>query len=158
MPPLSARAQQVQDALRALGVDAEVRELPASTRTAAEAAASLGCEQRQIAKSLLFRTLTTDRGVLVVASGANRVNERAVEELVGEPVELAHPDFVKALTGYAVGGVPPVAHAHPLEILIDEDLMTLDELWAAAGTPHAVFPLTPGQLRHITRGRVAAIA
>lgn len=157
MSPLSARAQQVQDALRALDVDAEVRELPASTRTAAEAAAALACEQRQITKSLLFRTRDSHRGVLVVASGTNRVSERAVEELVGEPVQLAHPDFVKETTGYAVGGVPPFGHAHAIEILIDEDLMVLDLLWAAAGTPHAVFPLTPGQLRHITRGRVAAI-
>lgn len=157
MAPLSARAQQVQDALRALDVDAEVQELPGSTRTAADAAAALDCEPRQIAKSLLFRTRASHRGVLVIASGPNRVNERAIEELVGEAVELAHPDVVKELTGYAVGGVPPLAHAHPLEILIDEDLMTLERLWAAAGTPHAVFPLTPGQLRHITRGRVVAI-
>lgn len=157
MPPLSPRAQQVQDALRALDVDADVRELPASTRTAAEAAAALECEPRQIAKSLLFRTRETHRGVLVVASGPNRVNERTLAALVGEPVELAHPDFVKETTGYAVGGVPPFGHAQPLEILIDEDLMTLDLLWAAAGTPHAVFPLTPGQLHHITRGRIVSI-
>ena len=158
MSPLSPLAQQVQDALRTLDLDAEVRELPASTRTARQAAATLGCEVRQIAKSLLFRAVDSDRAVLVVASGSNRVDERALAEIVGERVELAHPDWVRVVTGYSVGGVPPLAHASAVEIFLDEELMPLDMMWAAAGTPRAVFRLTPGELLHITRGRVVPIA
>jgi len=154
---LSASARRVQDALREHGLDCQVVELPASTRTAPEAAAAVGCHVAQIVKSLVFRGRHTDRPILVIASGANRVNERRLGELAGEPVEKASADFVRERTGFAIGGVPPLGHAEPLLTFRDEDLLQYDEIWAAAGTPHAVFCLTPQQLTQITTGEVTRI-
>ena len=127
-----------------------VVELPASTRTAAEAAAAIGCEVAQIAKSLVFRGLTTNRPVLVVASGVNRVDEALVAALIGEPIGKADAEFVRARTGFAIGGVAPVGHTEAPISVLDEDLMELGETWAAAGTPHAVFKLLPSQLVELT--------
>lgn len=155
---LSPAARRVQAVLDAHGLDLQIREFPTSTRTAADAAASIGCTVAQIAKSLIFRGERTGRPVLVVASGANRVSEKRVEALIGEPIGRADAAFVRERTGFAIGGVPPVAHAEPPAIVIDEDLLKLDEIWAAAGTPNAVFRLTPDQLVAITAGRVTRIA
>jgi prolyl-tRNA editing enzyme YbaK/EbsC (Cys-tRNA(Pro) deacylase) len=155
--PLSESAQKVQDALSHLGVTGKVVELPGSTRTAQEAAQAVGCRVEQIAKSLVFQGKTTSRPVLVVASGANRVNEKRLRDLLSEPVKKADADFVREHTGFAIGGVPPAGLLKPMDIFIDEDLFKYEEIWAAAGTPHAVFKLTAEDLLNITQGKVVKI-
>lgn len=139
----------------ALGSDFEVLEFTESTRTAEEAAAAIGCTVAQIGKSLIFRTTETSRPVLVVASGINRVDEKKVAHAIGEKITRADADFVRAKTGYSIGGVPPVGHLSPPIVLLDEDLLNFDSIWAAAGTPNAVFRLTPAQLLHLTQGKFA---
>lgn len=155
---MQARARFVQEALQAGGYSAQVKELEDSTRTAKEAAQAIGCQVAQIVKSLIFKTKQTQRPVLVVASGSNRVNEKQLATLVGEPIERADPDFVRLHTGYAVGGVAPIGHPEPLLTFIDQDLLQYEEIWAAAGTPFSVFQLTPQDLQHMTRGQVVAIS
>ena len=157
MISLSSSAQKVQQALTRLGLSLEVVELPSSTRSAVEAAASIGCTVGQIAKSLIFRTSQSDRPVLVIASGSNRVDERKVAALLGENITQADADFVRQHTGFAIGGVPPVGHTEALLTFIDEDLLAFDEIWAAAGTPHAVFRLTGDDLVRATGGQVADV-
>lgn len=132
-------------------------ELDHSTRTAAEAAQAVGCQLGQIAKSLVFRGLDSGRAVLAIASGANRVDEARLAELLGEPIGRASPEFVRDQTGFAIGGVPPLAHATPLPILIDEDLLRFEQIWAAAGTPHALFALPSVDLPRLTGGQVATL-
>ena len=154
LPP---SAQKVQAALDAQGLSLQVVALPASTRTAAEAAAAVGCQVGQIAKSIVFRTGSSDRPVLVIASGSNRVNESNIAALLAEPLGKADADFVRRRTGFVIGGVPPLGHAEPLETFVDEDLLQYEEIWAAAGTPHAVFRLTPGDLVQMAGGRVVKI-
>jgi prolyl-tRNA editing enzyme YbaK/EbsC (Cys-tRNA(Pro) deacylase) len=158
MPDLSAAARKVQEALAAKGLDCKVLEVPATTRTAQDAASAIGCRLEQIAKSLIFKTHGTKQPILVIASGKNRVNEKRLAEHVGEPLAKADPDFVHKCTGFAIGGVPPLAHSQPLRTLIDQDLMALDEIWAAAGTPHAVFALTPAALVKITGGTCVQVS
>jgi prolyl-tRNA editing enzyme YbaK/EbsC (Cys-tRNA(Pro) deacylase) len=155
---LSASAQRVQDALAALGLPCRVIELPASTRTAQEAADALGCSIGQIVKSLVFRGTQTERPILVLASGANRVDEARLGELAGEPVAKADAAFVRVHTGFAIGGVAPLGHPAPLQTYIDTDLMRYPEIWAAAGTPKAVFALTPADLGAMTGGRIVALS
>lgn len=155
---LKASAQKVQDALRAAGFANTVVELPDSARTAAEAAAAVGCEVGQIVKSLLFRAAESGRAVLVAASGSHRVDETAVAAIVGEAIGRATPDFVREQTGFAIGGVPPIGHARPVVAVVDEALLAYAQIWAAAGHPHAVFALTPDELVRMTGGRVAKIA
>lgn len=145
---------RVQDALRAAGLSNEVRELPDSTRSSAEAAAALGCSVAQIAKSVVFRS-GSGRPVLVVASGANRVDERKVEALLGDRLLRADADYVRERTGFAIGGVAPIAHATPPHVFLDEDLFAFDRVYAAAGTPFAIFALTPAELEALTGGRRA---
>lgn len=147
----------VQRALEAAGVQSEIQTLPSSTRTAKAAAESLGCGVAQIAKSIVFKASDSGQAVLVVASGVNRIDEAAVAELLGEPIERATPEFVREKTGFAIGGVAPCGHAEPVTVLIDEDLLDLAECWAAAGTPHSVFRLEPHELAGLTSGRVAAV-
>src|SRR6516165_3227559 len=154
---LTATAQRVQDALKALDVASQVVELPASTRTASEAAQAIGCRVEQIAKSLVFRGMSTNRPLLVLVSGANRVDEERLGELIAEGVAKADADYVRRRTGYAIGGVPPVGHGESLVCLIDEDLFQYDTIWAAAGTPRAVFRLTPVDLQRITGGRAVSV-
>lgn len=154
---LSSSAQRVQDALTAIGVKIQVIELPASTRTSAEAAEAVGCQVGQIAKSLIFKKQVSEQPVLVIASGANRVSEARLAALVGEPVEKADADFVRVHTGFAIGGVPPIGHLRKLQTFIDEDLLEYQEIWAAAGTPHAVFRLTPQELIALTGGQVTTV-
>ncbi len=154
---LKDSARRVQQAIEAAGFDFEVREFPASTRSAAEAAAAIGCTVEQIAKSLIFRAETSGAPVLVLASGANRVDEAAVGAVLGQPIGRARPDFVRETTGFAIGGVPPVGHLKQPLTFIDRDLMAMTEIWAAAGTPNAVFPLSPEQLVALTGGQVADI-
>jgi prolyl-tRNA editing enzyme YbaK/EbsC (Cys-tRNA(Pro) deacylase) len=154
---LSSSAQRVQDALSGAGYSNQVVEHEKTTRSAREAAEAIGCSVAQIVKSLIFRTKDTHRPVLVLASGPNRVNEARLGELVEEPIERADPDFVQSVTGFAIGGVPPVGHRTPIITFIDEDLMQLGEIWAAGGTPNAVFKLTPAEMAALTHGRVVSI-
>lgn len=152
--PLKSSAQRVQAALEQAGYDFQIAEFPASTRTSEEAAAAIGCSVEQIAKSLIFQARDSGRPVLVMASGANRVDEKAVGRLLGEKLGRADADFVREVTGFAIGGVPPMAHRQPPVTFIDADLMDLEEIWAAAGTPNAVFRLTPEALVGLTGGQV----
>ena len=149
--------RRVQEALAALGLEARVVELEHSARTAAEAAAAVGCRVDQIAKSLVFRLRDSGRALLVITSGANRVDEAAVGALAGEPLDKADAAFVREQTGFAIGGVAPVGHARPVTTLIDADLLKWPEIWAAAGRPNTVFRLTPADLVRITSGRVVAV-
>jgi prolyl-tRNA editing enzyme YbaK/EbsC (Cys-tRNA(Pro) deacylase) len=155
--PLKASAQRVQTALAALGFGFEVREFPDSTRSSAEAAAAIGCAVGQIAKSLVFRARQSGHSVLVIASGANRVDEKKVGRLIGEKIGRADANFVREKTGFSIGGVPPLGHTEPPVTLIDQDLLGFDEVWAAAGTPNAVFRLAPADLAKMTGGRTAEV-
>jgi prolyl-tRNA editing enzyme YbaK/EbsC (Cys-tRNA(Pro) deacylase) len=154
---LSASARKVQEALQAHGLTCQVLELSNSARSAGEAAHAIGCRLEQIVKSLVFRGQQTHRPILVIASGGNRVNEQTLSALVSEPVEKANAAFVRQQTGFAIGGVPPVGHAQRLTTFIDEDLLQYDRIWAAAGTPNAVFPLTPADLQRLAQGQVVCI-
>jgi prolyl-tRNA editing enzyme YbaK/EbsC (Cys-tRNA(Pro) deacylase) len=154
---LSPSARRVQEVLESLGVSSRVTEMSATTRSAQEAARAVGCEVGQIAKSLVFKGASSHKAVLVVASGANRVNEKALSGQLGEPVLKADADFVRQATGFAIGGVPPVGHPQPLTVFIDEDLFHYADIWAAAGTPQAVFKLTAQELLRITGGRVMSV-
>lgn len=154
---LKPSAQKVQDALRARGFRNEVIEFAASTRTSAEAAAAVGCTVEQIAKSLVFVGKSSGQPLLVIASGGNRIDEKKVQALVGEKIVRADADFVRAQTGFVIGGVPPLGHARPLRTFIDADLLTYTEIWAAAGHPNAVFRLTPEELVQMTGGTVADV-
>lgn len=154
---LSSSALKVQQALSAIGLKLEVVELPDSTRTSQEAAQAIGCQVGQIAKSIVFQTLASHRPILVIASGSNRVSEKVIAGLVGEEIAKADADFVRSRTGFVIGGVPPLGHTEPLESFIDQDLLQYTEIWAAAGTPHAVFRLLPKDLLHMTGGRVIKI-
>ena len=154
---LSPSAQKVQDALKALGFSNQVMELQSTTRTSAEAAQAVGCRVEQIAKSLVFQGKRTNRPILVIASGANRVNEKRVAEFISEPLGKADADYVRRSTGFVIGGVPPIAHIEKLEVFVDEDLQQYDEIWAAAGSPNAIFRLSPSDLIKMTGGRVVSI-
>jgi prolyl-tRNA editing enzyme YbaK/EbsC (Cys-tRNA(Pro) deacylase) len=154
--PTSGSAEKVAAELRRRGFELEVVELPKSTHTAVDAAAAVGCDVGEIAKSLVFRT-AAGLPVLVIASGVNRVDEKRVGELVGEQISRADPDFVRASTGFAIGGIPPVGHKTEPIVFIDEDLLQRETIWAAAGTPRAIFQLTPAQLVELTAGTVAAL-
>jgi prolyl-tRNA editing enzyme YbaK/EbsC (Cys-tRNA(Pro) deacylase) len=145
---LSKRARQFQQTLDERGLGLTVQELPDSTRTADDAARALGCSKAQIVKSLVFRAAATGAPVVVLASGPNQVDLDTVAERIGGGIEKADADFVKSVTGYAIGGVPPLGHKEPVTLLVDEDLLTFDEVWAAAGTPNAVFKI-PGKITEI---------
>ncbi|MBO9394579.1 YbaK/EbsC family protein [Caldilinea sp.] len=157
MSPLKPSAQKVQDALRARGFRNQVIEFAASTRTSAEAAAAVGCTVEQIAKSVVFIGKASGQPLLVIASGGNRVDEKKVQALVGEKITRADADFVRAQTGFVIGGVPPLGHDRPLRTFIDADLLAYAEIWAAAGHPNAVFRLTPDELVQMTGGVVADV-
>jgi len=157
MTQLNPSAQKVQVALRALGFDLTVIEHAESTRTAQEAAERVGVTLGQIVKSLIFKGQATGKPILVLTSGANRVDEKRIREYAGEKIGRADADFVREATGFAIGGVPPIAHSKPMETYLDEDLMRYDHIWAAAGTPNAVFELTPGDLQKMTGGRVERV-
>src|SRR5260221_13864669 len=136
----------------------QVVELPDTTRSASDAAQAIGCGVEQIAKSLVFRSKQTQRPILIIASGTNRVNEKRIGELLGEPIEKADADFVRQKTGFAIGGVSPVGHTEAPRTFIDEALLQYNEIWAAAGTPNAVFRLAPTDLVAMTGGQVVAVS
>ena len=155
--PLKPSAQKVQDALHARGYANQVIEFSESTRTSAEAAAAVGCTVGQIAKSLIFRGHASERPILIIASGANRVHEKRTGQQIGEKLDKADADFVRTSTGYAIGGIPPLGHTEELATYIDQDLLQYTVIWAAAGHSNAVFQLTPDELVTITGGRVIAV-
>lgn len=156
-PELSKNAKLVQEALVKKGLSFNVIELAESTRTAKDAATALHCEVAQIVKSLLFQTTETHQPILVLASGINRVNENTIAKIIGENIVKADADFTKEMTGFAIGGVPPVGHKQAISTLIDEDLLQYEQLWAAAGTPHAVFSLHSRDLLALTNGKIIVI-
>lgn len=149
-PAQHPTALRVQSLLHAAGLDAPVVEFEQPTRTSAEAAAAIGCAVAEIAKSVVFRGKESGQAVVVVASGDNRVCEKKVAALVGEKLGRADADFVRAATGYVIGGVSPVGHTQPAKLVLDEDLRRFGTVWAAAGTPFSVFPIAPEQLVRIT--------
>lgn len=154
---LKPSAQRVQDEILSRGFSNTVIELAESTRSAAEAAAAVGCDVGQIAKSLIFQGKESGNALLIIASGANRVNEKAVARLIGEKLARLDADFVREQTGFAIGGVPPLGHDHPLRTLIDADLLSLGTIYAAAGHPNALFQLTPEELVQMTGGEVVSV-
>lgn len=155
---LHKSALSVQACLLNKGFRFDVQELAASTRTALDAANALGCEIAQIVKSLVFCTKFSKQSILILASGINRVNEAKVETILGEKIQKADADYVRDMTGFAIGGVPPVGHKSEMDhIFIDEDLFAFDVLWAAAGTPNAVFQCESKDLLKMTDGKIVAI-
>lgn len=154
---LPASAQKIQDLLVAQGYGARVRELPDSTRSAAEAAAALDCAVARIGKSLIFRAKESGNAVMVIASGANRVDEAKVAAAIGEAVGKADAAFVREATGFAIGGVPPIGHAKTSVVLVDADIQAFDTVWVAAGTPRSVFEATPDELVRMSGGSVADV-
>jgi prolyl-tRNA editing enzyme YbaK/EbsC (Cys-tRNA(Pro) deacylase) len=153
---LPRSARRVQAALHDLGLDAKVVELADSTRTAPEAAAAVGCELGAIVKSLVFRGAESGEPVLALVSGDRRADEAALARTLGEPVERADAGWVREVTGYAIGGVPPVGHPAPVRTLLEDGLLRFDIVWAAAGTPRTVFPIAPGELARVTSARPLA--
>jgi prolyl-tRNA editing enzyme YbaK/EbsC (Cys-tRNA(Pro) deacylase) len=147
----------VQDALTAAGVDCRVIELGVAARTSAQAAAALGVDVGQIAKSLVFRGASSNRPVLAIAAGDRRVNEGRVAALLGEPIERASPEFVRDNAGFAIGGVAPVGHARKMVTFVDASLRRFPILWAAGGTPHCVFPIDPAALLRVSGGTEAEV-
>lgn len=149
---LSNKARRFQAVLDRCAPESRVMEFAEPSRTARQAADAIGCELDQIVKSLVFRT-DDDRPVLVLTAGGNRVDEGVVSGIVGHQLGMADAAFVRAHTGYAIGGVPPFGHPQPVETLVDEALLAFDEIWAAGGTPNTVFPIKPDRLLAITGGR-----
>ncbi len=154
---LSPSAQKVQDQIKALGFDYTVIEHAESTRTAQEAAERAGCELGQIVKSLIFKGRDSGKPILVLTSGANRVDEKRISEYAGEAISRPDADFVRTMTGFAIGGVPPVGHLQKMETYLDEDFLQYDVIWAAAGNPNAIFELKTGDLQKMTNGKVVRV-
>ncbi len=151
---LPAAVLKVSQAAAALGIPVEIRDMPDSTRTAAEAAAAVGCSVGEIVKSLVFRGRDSGSPYLLLVSGANRVNEDAVASQIGEPLDRPDAAFVRTVTGFAIGGIPPFGHAATLPTFLDRDLLAHPAVWAAAGTPHALFRTDPAALRDAVAAHV----
>jgi prolyl-tRNA editing enzyme YbaK/EbsC (Cys-tRNA(Pro) deacylase) len=139
----------------ASGLEVEVQRYPDGTRTAADAAAAVGCEIGQIVKSLVF--MADVRPILILCSGARRVDEEKLAEYIGTEIRIAGASEVRAATGYAIGGTPPLGHTVPLKTVVDPHLMEFEKIWAAAGTPDSVFPVSPKELVKATSGAVVAV-
>lgn len=157
MTQLSASAQKIQNLLRELGYDYVVLERAESTRTAQEAADRAGCELGQIVKSLIFRGKGSGKPILVLTSGANRVDEKRITEYAGEAIGKADADFARVVTGFAIGGVPPIGHPEKIETYLDEDFLQYETVWAAAGTPNAIFELKTVDLQKMTGGKTVRV-
>lgn len=157
MDTLSPSSQKIQNLLNSLGYSYTVVEHAESTRTAQEAADRAGCELGQIVKSLIFKGRDSGKPILVLTSGPNRANENRISEYAGEPIGKADADFVRAVTGFAIGGVPPLGHIEQMETYIDEDFLQYPTIWAAAGTPNAIFELKTEDLQKMTSGKVVSI-
>lgn len=155
---LAKSAQSVQDVLDRENVNTKVMELPCSTRTAADAANTIGCKLGQIVKSLIFKTKNSEDPILVLVSGFNQLSESALEECVGQQIQKADAAYARNITGFAIGGIPPIGHKHSIKrIYIDQDLLNHEEVWAAAGTPNAVFAIRSKDLVNLTNGKVGKI-
>ena len=148
----------MQQVLDEKGLPLVAKPFPAGTRTAEDAAAAIGCQVAQIAKSVIFRAASSDRPVLVIAAGHNRVDEKKIAALLGEGLKRADAAFVRDKTGFAIGGVAPVGHLVEPVTYLDRDLQSHEEIWAAAGTPNTVFRLTPEQLQSLTGADFVAVA
>ena len=157
MSNLSSSAQKIQDLLNSLGYRYTVIEHAESTRTAQEAADRAGCELGQIVKSLIFKGKDSNKPILVLTSGANRVDEKRISEYVGEKIGKADADFARTVTGFAIGGVPPLGHVQKMETYIDEDFLQYQTVWAAAGTPNAIFELKTEDLQKLTDGKIVRV-
>lgn len=154
---LRKSAQRVQEILNGFGMDLQVVEMSDSTRTSQEAASAIGCKVEQIAKSLIFKTKQTGKPVLIIASGTNRVNEKKMAGILGEKLERADAEFVLENTGFAIGGIPPIRRDSYADVFMDEDLLQYEEIWAAAGTPHAVFKVGSTELCNIANATVISV-
>jgi prolyl-tRNA editing enzyme YbaK/EbsC (Cys-tRNA(Pro) deacylase) len=154
---LAPSALKVREAAERLGLAIAIREMPHSTRTAEEAAAACGCDVAQIVKSLVFAGRQSGEPYLLLVSGRNRVDEQAVASAIGEPLTRPDAKKVREWTGYAIGGIPPFGHATALPTFIDEDLLTHAVVWAAAGTPSAVFPVEPKALSRAVDARIIRV-
>ncbi len=152
---MKTAVQRVFDALRDQGVEPQIVEFAESTRTAEEAARAVGTSVERIVKSLVFAA--GDQPILALVSGSNRVAPARLADALGAPIRRADADLVRAATGFAIGGVPPIGHTTPLPVVLDEDLLQYDTVYAAAGTPNAVFPIAPGDLLRVTGARVVAL-
>ncbi len=157
MIQLSPSAQKIQDLLNSLGYDYVVIEHVETTRTAQEAADRAGCQLGQIVKSLIFRGKTSGKPILVLTSGANRVDEKRISEYAGESIRRADADFVRAVTGFAISGVPPIGHNQKMETYLDEDFLQYQVIWAAAGMPNAIFELKTEDLQKMTGGKIVGV-
>ena len=157
MSNLSPSAQKIQDLLNSLGYNYTVIEHAESTRTAQEAADRAGCELGQIVKSLIFRGKESGKPILVLTSGANRVDEKRINKYTGEAIGKADADFARAVTGFAIGGVPPLGHIQKIETYLDEDFLQYEKIWAAAGTPNAIFELKTSDLQAMTDAKVVRV-
>ncbi len=157
MQELKESSRRFQEAVGKLGFRIQVKQMEKSTRTAIQAAEAVGCSTGQIVKSLLFQGKRSRNPYLALVSGVNRVDPKRLEELVGEPVAMADPEFVRQVTGFAIGGVPPAGHNREIATFIDRDLLGHRVLWAAAGTPSSMFAIGSEELVALTGGRVAVI-
>ncbi len=157
MTQLSPSAQKIQNLLNSLGYKYIVIENSESTRTAQEAADRAGCELGQIVKSLIFRGKTSGKPILVLTSGANRVDEKRISGYAGEIISRADADFVRTVTGFAIGGIPPIGHNEKMETYLDEDFLSYQTIWAAAGTPNAIFELRTRDLQKMTDGKIVQV-
>jgi len=157
MSELKEASRKVERAARALGLDVTVRQMSVSTRTAEDAAAAAGCAVGQIVKSLVFRGKSSGTPYLLLVSGANRVNEKVVAAIVGEALMRPDAQYVRDLTGFAIGGIPPLGHATRLATCMDEALLSYDVVWAAAGTPESIFAVSPTALAAATGARAIRV-
>ena len=155
---MSSSLERVKRALADAGIDVEVIEMAASTRTAAEAAEAAGCAIDQIAKSIVFRAETSGEAVLFIVAGGNRVDAALAAELAGEPLGKADADLIRAQTGFAIGGVAPVGHLNPIRAWFDPRLAAFATVWAAAGTPRHIFAIDPTDLLRISGAQIADFA
>ncbi len=156
-PKTKSSTQRVKDVLKDLGIPATVQELPDSTRTAKEAAAAANCQVGQIVKSLVFHTEDTNLPILILTSGANKVDEKVVGKQLGLEIKFASPDFVRKETGFAIGGVSPYGLQKEIPIYIDRDLLSHSIIWAAAGSDYAVFSIQPQTLVKTTGCQVISV-
>lgn len=147
---LKSSTRKVHDYLQDKGLNLEVKQIPETTRTAAEAAKAVNCDIACIAKSLVFRNRKNQTPVMIVASGKNRVDLKKAGQVLGTELEQADADFAHKHTGYAIGGIPPIAHPKPITTLLDIDLKNQSCIWAAAGTPNSLFCLSSDQLELLT--------
>jgi len=157
MAELKPAARRVLEAASAAGLQIEIVTHTRSTRTAEEAAAACGCAVGQIVKSLVFQGKTSGAPILLLVSGANRVNEKGVAAEIGEALKRPDAAYVRDVTGYAIGGIPPLGHAIPLKTFIDRDLLQYDMVWAAAGTPESVFSVAPRALATAANAAIVSV-